>query len=135
MVRPVTNGSAIHRNRDDFILFDTPGEAILCRFVMCARDIQILPLGHRDGISFIVDELNPGGWVSCGTAGMGFHSYRPGPAVGKQYRDAFASTGMGVADGCGISRDDRLAKADFRGCRLNYTSSGLICWPAHPIVV
>jgi len=49
---PATSGIAIHRERDDFILFDTPSEAIMCRFVTCAKDVRLFPMGERrDGIS------------------------------------------------------------------------------------
>lgn len=34
---PASSGIAIHRAHDDFIHFDTPGEAIIGRFVTCAR--------------------------------------------------------------------------------------------------
>ena len=74
---PATSGIAIHKDRDDFILFDTPSEAIMCRFVTCAKDIRVFPMGgRRDGISFIIDELKSLGWMSRGTVGMEFHSYR-----------------------------------------------------------
>ena len=42
---PATSGIAIHKDRDDFILFDTPSEAIMCRFVTCAKDIRVFPMG------------------------------------------------------------------------------------------
>ena len=110
---PATSGIAIHKDRDDFILFDTPSEAIMCRFVTCARDIRVFPMGgRRDGISFIVDELKSQGWMSSGTVGMEFHSYRPNPAVSKRFRDAFESTGMSVTDGSDILRDVRWVKSE-----------------------
>ena len=110
---PATSGIAIHRDRDDFILFDTPSERIMCRFVTCAKDIRIFPMGgRRDGMSFIVDELKSQGWLSSGTLGMELHSYRPNPTISKRFRDAFASTGMSVVDGSDILRELRWVKSD-----------------------
>ena len=110
---PATSGIAIHRERDDFILFDTPSEAIMCRFVTCARDLRVFPMtGRRDGIAFIVDELKSSGWLGGGVLGMEFHSYRPNPAVSQRFRDAFAASGMEVRDGSDVLREVRWVKSD-----------------------
>lgn len=110
---PATSGIAIHRDRDDFILFDTPSEAIMCRFVTCAKDIRVFPMGgRRDGISFIVEELKSLGWISSGTIGLEFHSYRPNSMVSKRFCDAFESSGMNVTDGSDILRDIRWVKSE-----------------------
>jgi Xaa-Pro aminopeptidase len=109
---PATSGIAIHRDRDDFILFDTPSEAVMCRFVTCARDIRVFPMGQRrDGIAFIVAELAAAGWLARGTLGMEFHSYRPNPAISRRFRDAFAGAGMTVTDGSDILREVRWVKS------------------------
>jgi Xaa-Pro aminopeptidase len=68
--------------------------------------------GRRDGLSFIVAELKSQGWMSSGTVGMEFHSYRPNPAVSKRFRDAFESTGMSVTDSSDILRDIRWVKSE-----------------------
>ncbi len=110
---PATSGIAIHKDHDDFILFDTPSEAIMCRFVTCAKDIRAFPIeGRRDGISFIIDELKARGWTSSGRVGMEFHSYRPNPVISQRFRDAFESAGMSVTDGSDILRDMRWVKSD-----------------------
>lgn len=110
---PATSGIAIHKDRDDFVLFDTPSEAVMCRFVTCANDIRIFPLGERrDGVSFIIDELESKGWLASGLVGMEFHSYRPNPAISKRFRDAFESAGMQVVDGSNILREVRWLKSD-----------------------
>lgn len=110
---PATSGIAVHRDRDDFILFDTPSEAVLCRFATCANDIRIFPMGERrDGISFIVDELTAAGWLGSGTVGMEFHSYRPNPVISQRFRDGFEAAGMGVTDGSDILREIRWVKSD-----------------------
>ena len=110
---PATSGIAIHRERDDFILFDTPSEAIMCRFVTCAKDVRVFPVGERrDGISFIVDELKSSGWLGSGVLGMEFHSYRPNPAISKRFQDAFASSGISVRDGSDVLREVRWVKSD-----------------------
>ena len=52
--RPATGGIAIPKYCDDFILFDTPSEAIMCRFVSAPKDLRIFPPGgRRHGISFL----------------------------------------------------------------------------------
>ena len=110
---PATSGIAIHRERDDFILFDTPSEAILCRYVTCAKDIRVFPMGgRRDGIGFIVDELKASGWLDSGVLGMEFHSYRPNPAVSQRFRDAFTASGMTVQDGSDVLREVRWLKSE-----------------------
>ena len=110
---PASSGIAIHRERDDFILFDTPSEAIMCRFVTCAKDVRVFPVGERrDGISFIVDELKSSGWLGSGVLGMEFHSYRPNPAISKRFQDAFASSGISVRDGSDVLREVRWVKSD-----------------------
>jgi Xaa-Pro aminopeptidase len=110
---PATSGIAIHKDREDFILFDTPSEAIMCRFVTCAKDIRVFPMGRRrDGISFIIDELRSAGWLSTGAVGMEFHSYRPNPVISKRFQDAFETAGMSVTDGSDILRDVRWVKSD-----------------------
>lgn len=109
---PATSGIAIHRDRDDFILFDTPSEAIMCRFVTCAKDVRVFPLGERrDGLGFIVDELQADGWLSSGTVGMELHSYRPNPVISGRFRDAFECAGMSVVDGTDILREIRWLKS------------------------
>jgi len=109
---PATSGIAIHRDRDDFILFDTPSEAIMCRYVTCAKDIRIFPMGgRRDGLGFIAEELKADGWLSSGTVGMELHSYRPNPVISRRFHDAFESAGMGVVDGTDILREVRWLKS------------------------
>jgi Xaa-Pro aminopeptidase len=110
---PPTSGIAIHRDRDDFILFDTPSEAVMCRFVTRATDIRVFPItGRRDGIGFIVEELKAEGWLSSGKIGLELQSYRPNPVVSKRFRDAFAAAGMAVVDGTDILREVRWIKSD-----------------------
>ncbi len=109
---PASSGIAIHKDRDDFILFDTPSEAVMCRFVTCAKDIRIFPMGgRRDGIGFIVDELKAEGWLSSGVLGMEFHSYRPNPAISKRFQNAFEGAGVSVTDGSDILREVRWIKS------------------------
>ncbi len=108
---PATGGIAIHAERDDFIMFDTPSEQIMCRFVTCATDLRIFPMGERrDGIAFIVDELSAAGWLG-GTVAMEFHSYRPNPAVSGRFRAAFEGAGCRVTDGSDILRELRWVKS------------------------
>ncbi len=108
---PATSGIAIHRDHDKFILFDTPSEKIMCRFVTCASDMRTFPMGtRRDGISFIVDELKAEGWLN-GTIGMELHSYRPNPAISARFRAAFEGAGLSVADGSDILREIRWIKS------------------------
>jgi len=109
---PATSGIAIHRDHDKFILFDTPSEKIMCRFVTCAKDQRIFPItGRRDGIGFIMDELKAEGWLS-GTVGMELHSYRPNPAISARFRAGFENGGMTVADGSDVLREIRWVKSE-----------------------
>lgn len=109
---PATSGIAIHRDHDDFILFDTPSEAVMCRYVTCARDIRIFPMGgRRDGLGFIIDELKSSGWLSSGTVGMELHSYRPNPVISRRFQDAFEGAGMAVTDGTDLVRELRWVKS------------------------
>jgi Xaa-Pro aminopeptidase len=108
---PATSGIAVHRDHDRFILFDTPSEKIMCRFVTCADDMRIFPMGERrDGIAFIMDELKSEGWLS-GVAAMELHSYRPNPVISARFRAAFEQSGMAVKDGSDILRDLRWVKS------------------------
>jgi Xaa-Pro aminopeptidase len=108
---PATSGIAVHRDRDDFILFDTPSEQVMVRFVTIADDIRIFPIDNRrDGIGFIVDELTAAGWLG-GTVGLELHSYRPNPAISQRFRSAFESAGCKVADGSDVLRDVRWVKS------------------------
>ena len=108
---PATSGIALHRDHDDFILFDTPSEQVMVRFVTVANDIRIFPIDNRrDGIAFIADELRAEGWLG-GTVGLELHSYRPNPAVSQRFRAAFEATGCKVADGSDILREVRWVKS------------------------
>jgi len=108
---PATSGIAIHRDHDRFILFDTPSEQIMCRFVTCSTDTRIFPITtRRDGIGFIIDELTAEGWMS-GTVGLEFHSYRPNPTISRRFVAAFEGAGMRVADGSDVLRDLRWVKS------------------------
>jgi Xaa-Pro aminopeptidase len=115
---PATSGIAIHKDRGNFILFDTPSEAIMCRFATCAKDIRVFPMGERrDGISFIIDELKSSGWLSAGVVGMEFHSYRPNPVISGRFQRAFENAGMKVTDGSDILREIRWVKS---GTEISY---------------
>ena len=108
---PATSGIAVHVDHDKFIMFDTPSERVMCRFVTCADDIRTFPIDNRrDGIGFIVDELNAEGWLN-GNVGMELYSYRPNPAISARFRSAFEQNGRQVVDGSDILRDIRWVKS------------------------
>ena len=108
---PATSGIAVHVDHDRFILFDTPSEQVMCRFVTCAQDIRTFPIDNRrDGIGFIMDELRAAGWLG-GTVGMEFHSYRPNPAISARFRAAFEADGAQVVDGSDVLREIRWVKS------------------------
>ncbi|MEM6376466.1 MAG: Xaa-Pro peptidase family protein [Pseudomonadota bacterium] len=109
---PATSGIAIHRDHDRFILFDTPSEAIMCRYATCARDLRIFPMGgRRDGLGFILDELKAEGWLSGGKVGLELHSYRPNPVISRRFEAAFTGAGMAVVDGTDLIRELRWIKS------------------------
>ena len=108
---PATSGIAVHVDHDHFILFDTPSEQVMSRFVTCSRDTRIFPIDNRrDGIGFIIDELQAAGWLD-GTVAMELHSYRPNPAVSARFRAAFEAGGAAVVDGSDILRELRWIKS------------------------
>ncbi len=108
---PATSGIAVHRDHDDFILFDTPSEQVMARYVTVADDIRIFPIDNRrDGIGFVADELQAAGWLG-GTVGLELHSYRPNPAVSQRFKDCFEASGCKVADGSDILRELRWVKS------------------------
>lgn len=108
---PPTSGIAVHVDHDKLILFDTPSEQVMVRFVTVADDIRIFPIDcRRDGISYIVDELSAEGWLG-GTLGMELHSHRPNPAVSARFREAFENAGCRVADGSDVLREVRWVKS------------------------
>ncbi len=108
---PATSGIAVHVEHDRFILFDTPSEQVMCRFVTCADDIRTFPIDNRrDGIAFIMDELEAEGWLG-GTVGMELYSYRPNPAISARFRAAFEAHGSRVTDGSDILREVRWIKS------------------------
>lgn len=108
---PATSGIAVRADHDKFILFDTPSEAIMCRFMTCAEDIRIFPMGsRRDGVAFIIDELRAEGWLK-GMVAMEFHSYRPNPAISARFRAAFSDAGCSVTDGTDVLREARWRKS------------------------
>ncbi|MEE9597040.1 MAG: Xaa-Pro peptidase family protein [Acidiferrobacterales bacterium] len=108
---PATSGIAVHADHDKFILFDTPSEAIMCRFMTCAEDIRIFPMdSRRDGVAFIIDELRAEGWLK-GMVAMEFHSYRPNPAISARFRAAFSEADCSVTDGSDVLREARWRKS------------------------
>ncbi len=108
---PATSGIAVHVDHDRFILFDTPSEQVMCRFVTCAEDLRTFPIDNRrDGIGFIMDQLGAEGWLG-GTVGMEFHSYRPNPAISARFRAAFEDHACRVTDGSDILREIRWLKS------------------------
>ena len=108
---PATSGIAVHVDHDQFIMFDTPSEKVMCRFVTCAEDIRTFPIDNRrDGIGFIIDELEAQGWLG-GNVGMEFHSYRPNPAISARFRAAFEAQGSTVTDGSDVLREVRWVKS------------------------
>lgn len=108
---PATSGVAVHVDHDDFILFDTPSEQIMSRYVTVADDIRIFPMGsRRDGIAFIVEQLHASGWLG-GTVGLELYSYRPNPAISQRFRLGFESRNCRVSDGSDILRELRWIKS------------------------
>ena len=108
---PASSGIAVHVDHDHFIMFDTPSEKVMCRFVTCAEDIRTFPIdSRRDGIGFIMEELQAEGWLD-GTVGMELYSYRPNPAISARFKTAFENHGATVTDGSDILREIRWVKS------------------------
>jgi len=108
---PPTSGIAVHVDHDKFVLFDTPSEAVMVRFVTLAEDVRIFPMdSRRDGIAFIIDELRAEGWLG-GRVGLELHSHRPNPAVSQRFREAFEAADCRVVDGSDVLRELRWVKS------------------------
>ena len=120
---PATSGIAIHVDHDKFILFDTPSERVMCRFVTCAEDIRTFPIDNRrDGIGFIMDELESEGWLG-GTVGLELHSYRPNPAISARFQAAFESKGASIVDGSDVLREVRWHKSPQEIAYMEHAAS------------
>ncbi|TVR68725.1 MAG: aminopeptidase P family protein [Sphaerobacteraceae bacterium] len=104
------SGVAVHVDRDDFILFDNLGEAILCRFQTVATDARFFDRKSASPIESIVNELKGDGWLP-GTVALEMRSYRPNRIVSEKYQAAFEDAGCTVVDGTDIMRDVRLIKS------------------------
>ncbi|MBA3416765.1 MAG: aminopeptidase P family protein, partial [Chloroflexia bacterium] len=104
-----SSGIAVHVDRDAFILFDSPAEALLGRASSVATDIR-----HTDrasaGIDFIVAELKAAGWLT-GAVGLEMWSYRPNRVVSERFQAAFEGAGCAVVDGTDIVREARRLKS------------------------
>jgi len=108
---PPTSGIAVHVDHDKFVLFDTPSEQVMVRFVTLAEDVRIFPMDNRrDGIAFVVDELRAEGWLG-GRVGLELHSHRPNPAVSQRFRAAFEAADCRVVDGSDVLREVRWVKS------------------------
>ena len=108
---PATSGVAVHVDHDHFILFDTPSEQIMSRYVTIADDIRIFPMdSRRDGIAFVMEQLDVSGWLG-GTVGLELYSYRPNPITSKRFQQGFERQNCVVTDGSDIVRDLRWIKS------------------------
>ncbi|MDH3377311.1 MAG: Xaa-Pro peptidase family protein [Gammaproteobacteria bacterium] len=108
---PPTSGIAVHVDRDDYIHFETPSEAMLVAIGTVSKDVRIFPIeSRRDGIPFILTELKSEGWLK-GKVGLELRNYRPNPVVSGQYREGFEAAGMTVLDGTDIVREIRRRKS------------------------
>jgi Xaa-Pro aminopeptidase len=108
---PPTSGIAIAADREEFIHFETPSEAILSHVSTISKDIRIFPLGaRRDGQTFILRELSAAGMLK-GTVGLERYSYRPNPVISDKYVAAFESAGLKVVDATDLLRDLRRIKS------------------------
>ena len=101
---------AVHVDRDDFILFDKVGEAVLCRTQTVARDARFFDRNGSTPIEFVIDELKGDGWLP-GTVALEMRSYRPNRVVSERYQAAFEGAGCTVVDGTDLMRDVRLIKS------------------------
>ena len=108
---PPTSGIAVHQERERFIHFETPSEAILTAIGTISEDVRIFPLEHRrDGLPFILQELRAEGWLD-GTVGLELHNYRPNPVIARRYQEGFEEAGMRAFDGTDVVRDVRHVKS------------------------
>ena len=96
---PPSSGVAIHADYDNTIHFETPSEAILTNIGTVSEDIRIFPLeNRRDGLPFILSELESVGWLSGKRIGLERYSYRQNPTIAKAYKLGFEAKGLEVVD-------------------------------------
>ena len=108
---PPTSGLAVSADRDGFIHFETPSEAILSHVSTVSTDIRIFPLdARRDGQTFILQELRAAG-VLKGKVGLERYSYRPNPVISDKYVAAFEGAGLEVVDATDLLRKLRRIKS------------------------
>lgn len=109
---PPVSGIVVPLSREEIILFDQQGEAILCRIYAAVDDVRLYRRDERGlgAIEFIVDELQSEGLLP-GTVGLELWSYRPNPAVSEQFRLAFERRGCRVVDGTDVVRAARAVKS------------------------
>lgn len=108
---PPTSGVAVAADRDGFIHFETPSEAILSHITAVSKDIRIFPLeARRDGQDFILRELAAAGMLK-GRVGLERYSYRPNPVISDKYVAAFEGAGLEVVDATDLLRGLRRIKS------------------------
>ena len=103
------SGIAIHRDRADFVLFDTEEELLMTRYTTVSKDTRIIP-DEGDMIDWITrqleaDELLPG------TVGLEMSSYRPYRTVSERFQAALERAGCRVVDGTDLVRRVRRIKS------------------------
>lgn len=108
---PPTSGVAVSADRDGYIHFETPSEAILSHITSVSKDIRIFPLNaRRNGQTFILQELKAAGLLK-GKVGLERYSYRPNPVISEKYVSAFEDAGLQVVDATDLLRKIRRTKS------------------------
>ena len=96
---PPSSGVAIHVDHDNTIHFETPSEAILTTIGTVSKDIRIFPLeNRRNGLPFILSELERAGWLNGKRIGVERYSYRQNPTIAQVCQSGFESKGLEVVD-------------------------------------
>ena len=108
---PQVYGTALHVDRDDFILFDNPTEIPIIARTSISRDNRYFNSREaKPNIVFVMDELAREGWLG-GTVGLEYWSYVPNRAVSEMIEAAFRERGCEVVDASTITREVRRAKS------------------------
>ena len=108
---PQIYGTALHVDREDFILFDNPTEIPIIARTSISHDNRYFNSREaKPNIAFVMDELEREGWLG-GTVGLEFWSYLPNRAISEMLERAFRERGCEVVDASTITREVRRAKS------------------------
>jgi Xaa-Pro aminopeptidase len=107
------SGIAVHRDRDDFVLFEVEDEYLLVRHTSVAKDIRAFRLDSENWSGmpkWIVSNLKEDRWLPA-NIGLEMWSYRPHRGVSEIFQKLLEREGCRVVDCTALLRDLRRVKS------------------------